>query len=127
MANDTRTELLALENDGWNSLCESTGDTFYGALMTDDAVMVLANGMVMDRDAVMASLAEAPPWDRYDISEVRWPLITEAVAILTYVGRAFRGESEPAFTGPMTSVYVRQGDGWRLALYQQTSSPTDMQ
>ena len=29
----------------------SAGDRFYGEVMTDDAVMVLANGAVMDRDA----------------------------------------------------------------------------
>ena len=34
-------DLLKLERAGWRSLCESTGDRFYGDLMTDDAVIVL--------------------------------------------------------------------------------------
>ena len=54
-------DLLELERAGWRSLCESTGDRFYGDLMTDDAVMVLANGAVMGRDAVTAALGQAPP------------------------------------------------------------------
>lgn len=42
-------ELLDIERaGGWQSLCKSTGDRFYGDLMTEDAVMVLANGSVMD-------------------------------------------------------------------------------
>ena len=48
----TTNELLDLEHAGWRSLCDGTGDRFYGSLMTDDAVMVLANGMVLDRAAV---------------------------------------------------------------------------
>jgi len=37
-------DLLELERAGWRSRCESTGDRFYGDLMTDDALMVLATG-----------------------------------------------------------------------------------
>ena len=43
-------ELLELERAGWDSLCDSTGSEFYGRIMLPTAVMVLANGMVMDRD-----------------------------------------------------------------------------
>ena len=52
-------DLLELERAGWRSLCESTGDRFYGDLMTDDAVMVLANGAVMDRHAAHRRLLAA--------------------------------------------------------------------
>jgi hypothetical protein len=41
--------LLELERAGWDSLCNATGSEFYGAIMLPDALMVLANGMVMDR------------------------------------------------------------------------------
>ena len=43
-------ELLEIEHAGWQSLCECAGDRFYGDVMTDDAVMVLANGAVMAYD-----------------------------------------------------------------------------
>ena len=66
----TRT-LLALERRGWDALCNSTGDRFYGDIMTADAVMVLANGAVMDRDSVVAALREAPPWAGYVITDER--------------------------------------------------------
>ena len=39
-----------IEHDGWDALCRGTGADFYGTLMTDDAVMVLVNGAVLDRD-----------------------------------------------------------------------------
>jgi hypothetical protein len=111
-------ELLDLERDGWDALCKGTGSEFYGSLMTDEAVMVLANGQVMDRDGVRRALADAPPWDSYDIDEPRITPIGEAAAALVYVGTGRRGEQ--TFVGTMTSVYVRAGSQWRLALYQQT-------
>ena len=117
---DTKDALLDLERRGWDSLCDGTGAQFYGDLMTDDAIMVLANGAVMDRDAVVASLEHAPPWQSYDIEDVRLVDAGAETAALSYVGTGRRDGDEPAFVGVMSSVYVRQDGRWRLALYQQT-------
>lgn len=118
---DLQNTLIQIERSGWDSLCDSTGDTFYGQIMTDDAVMGLANGAVMDRDAV--SLGQAAPWRKFEISEARRVHTGTDCATLVYVGTAYRDEEEPAFLGAMSSVYLREGDDWRLALYQQTPIP----
>ena len=49
---------------------QSAPDTagFYGRIMTSDGVMVLAHGQVCDRQAVIDSLDQAPPWRTYDIA-----------------------------------------------------------
>ncbi len=117
--------LLDLERQGWDSLCDSTGDEFYGQAMTEDAVMVLANGEVMDRDTVVAALGQAPPWRTYDISDPRLVQTGPDSAALVYRGSAYRDADEPAFIGLMSSVYVRRNAEWRLALYQQTPVPAD--
>ena len=39
--------------------------------MLPNALMVLANGIVMDRDMVVYALSESPPWRTYDIGDVR--------------------------------------------------------
>lgn len=119
---DVRETLLDLERRGWDSLCDGTGDSFYGELMTDDALMVLANGQVMDRDAVVESLRDAPPWRTYEISDLRFVDAGDDAAAIVYGGRAYRAAQEPAFVGLMSSVYVRREGAWRLALYQQTPS-----
>jgi hypothetical protein len=116
-------ELLDLEHQGWTSLCDSTGADFYGSVMTEDGVMVLAHGEVLDRPAVVASLDAAPPWRTYEITEERLIRLGDRDAVLVYTGRAYRDGDEPAFVALMSSVYTRQGDAWRLALYQQTPVP----
>lgn len=120
---DLASTLLDLERRGWDSLCAGTGDRFYEDLMTPDALMVLANGAVLDRDAVVASLAEAPPWREYAISDAHVLRLGGDSAVLVYTGTARRDGGGSAFVGAMSSVYVRIDDGWRLALYQQTPLP----
>ena len=118
---DTEKALLDLERSGWDSLCNSTGAQFYGDLMTDDGVMVLANGVVMDRDAVIASMEHAQPWQSYDIDDHRVVAVGPDSAAIVYLGTGYRHGDQPAFVGLMSSIYVRQDGRWRLALYQQTA------
>ena len=91
--------------------------------MTEDGLMVLANGAVMDRDAVVGALGQAPPWRTYEISDVRLVGTGKDGAALVYIGTAYRDATEPAFVGAMSSVYIWAQDAWRLALYQQTQRP----
>lgn len=116
-------ELLDLEHRGWQSLCQSTGAEFYGQLMLEDGVMILAHGHILDRQQVIESLNEAPPWSRYEISDPRLIQLTGDSAVLAYRGTAWRGGDELAFSALMSSVYVRTDAGWRLASYQQTPLP----
>lgn len=123
--NQLRDTLLEIERRGWDSLCDSTGDIFYGRLMTEDAVMVLANGLVMDRKAVIEALGQSPPWRTYDISDVRLVRTGSDSATIVYAGTAYREAQEAAFVGMMSSVYLRSDNTWRLALYQQTPIPSE--
>ncbi|MEE6271790.1 nuclear transport factor 2 family protein [Georgenia sp. MJ206] len=118
--------LLAVERRGWDSLCDGSGAELYGALMTAEAVMVLAHGVVLDRAGVVASLADAPRWRTYELDDVRLVPVGADAAALVYTARAYR-DGEPPFESLMSSTYVRAGGAWRLALYQQTPlpSPTD--
>lgn len=118
-----KTTLVQLEAQGWDSLCDGTGGQFYGELMTQDAVMVLANGMVMDRAAVIESLEHAPPWSGYEIGDERVIRTGPDSAILVYLGRASRDGDASSFVAIMSSAYRLQDGEWRLCLYQQTPVP----
>ena len=115
-------ELLELEHQGWQSLCDGTGADFYGRIMTDDAAMILAHGFIFDRDAVVESLAQAPTWGSYEIDDPEVIALGDDQAILRYAGTGRRA-GEPAFRALMGSVYVRTSGVWRLAHYQQTPIP----
>ncbi|GHG44379.1 hypothetical protein GCM10011331_02800 [Flavimobilis marinus] len=110
--------LLDVEKQGWDALCAGTGADFYGERMTADGVMVLAHGHAMGRDDVVASLAEAPAWESYEITEPRAVSVGIDAVALVYRARATRGET--TFEGLMTSVYTRVDGDLRLALYTQT-------
>ena len=113
-------ELLAVEREGWNALCQQRGAELFGDLMTHDALMVLANGQVMDRDEVVEALAEAPPWVSFELEEARVVAVGEGGAALVYRARAVRHADSPPFVAAMTSVYARHAGRWRLVLYTQT-------
>ena len=117
--------LLDLERLGWDSLCDGTGSDFYGSLMTRDGVMVLSNGMILDRTAVVQSLRTAPAWLEYKLSDARVVGVGAEGAALVYTARAYREADEPPFLALMSSVYRHTGAGWRLALYQQTLVPAE--
>ena len=112
--------LVALEHRGWDALCASTGGGFYGELMTADALMVLVNGMALDRDQVVASLDGAPAWDGYQLTELRRVGLGAQAAALTYRATAHRNGAEP-FVALMSSSYRLIDGAPRLALYQQTT------
>jgi hypothetical protein len=116
-------QLMELERKGWDSLTRSRGGDFYGQLMTPDAVMVLVNGMVLDRDTIESSLNESPPWASYELAEERLVEIGGDAAAVVYQATASRdGQTEP-FVALMSSVYQVIDDEPRLALYQQTTVP----
>ena len=115
--------LLDLERLGWASLCEGTGADFFGSLMTRDGLMVLADGLVLDRQEAVASLTEAVPWDRYSIADARLVSVGSEGAALVYTVRAERDGDDARFAALMSSVYRRGAGVWRLALYQQTVLP----
>lgn len=119
------TDLLRLENAGWVSLCDGSGGEFYGDLLTEDGLMVLADGRVYDRDAVVASLDDAPAWSAYEITDERFVPLGPDAAAFVYRARAFRASGGPAFDAAMSSVYVQEEGRWRLALYQQTPVPDE--
>lgn len=116
---------MKLERQGWQSLCDSTGADYYGRLMTDDGIMVLAHGQVFSRQDVIDSLNDAEPWRSYGINEERFIPLGDSAALLVYRGTAYRGDDPtPAFEAVMSSVYVRDGDDWALASHQQTPIPS---
>ena len=82
--------------------------------------MVLANGAVMHRADVVSSLRNAPAWARFEMDDPDLVPMGDHAAALVYRAQAYRSADELPFDCVMSSVYVAQGETWKLALYQQT-------
>ncbi len=113
--------LLALEHRGWDALSSHRGGAFYGALMTPEAVMVLVNGMVLDRETIVAGLDDSPAWDSYTLTDARVVPTGEDSAALVYRASARRAADPAPFEALMASHYRLVDDEVRLTFYQQTT------
>jgi len=69
---------------------------------------------------VTEALAQAPPWQRYEITDALLIDVGTDTAALVYTGKGWREGADEPFVGAMSPVYHRTDTGWRLALYQQT-------
>jgi hypothetical protein len=110
-------ELGELERAGWAALSGPDGAAFYEDAMADDGLMVFP-GMVMTKPEAIAAIRAAPPWRRFELSDVR-TVVNGDAGMVVYTANAERDPSS-TYTATMTSVYVRRPAGWQLLLHQQS-------
>lgn len=101
------------------------GAATYAAHMAPDACLVFPwpTG-VLDRDATLSALQDAPRWRDVAFDARRQVTLGEDGALLTYTARARQDEDPDSYEALCTSAYRRTGDAWQLVLHQQT--PSDM-
>lgn len=112
--------LLTLEHAGWKALSGGDARTFYDAMLTAGAVMLLPVG-VMDRDTAINAMASAPPWREYAIADAQAVEVGTGTGAAALIYRATaRREGAQQYEAYISSVYVREADSWPLALHQQS-------
>ena len=112
------TELLALEERGWQALSSPEPVGFCEEWLADDAVMIVP-GMVIDRAMFLDAVEREEPWASHRIDDPRLVELTEDSAALIYRVTASR-RGRPDFAAILTSVYVKRAGRWQLAVHQQT-------
>jgi Domain of unknown function (DUF4440) len=110
-------ELESLERQGWEALAGPDGAAFYEDAMADDGLMVFP-GMVMTKTEAVAAIRAAPPWRRFELTDVRTVVDGDA-GLVVYTANAER-DPGTTYTATMTSTYVRRGGRWLLLLHQQS-------
>ncbi|SRR5581483_3809102 len=113
-------ELVELERAGWVAL-STGGDAaarFYEEVLTDNPLLLLPGGMVLDDRAQIVDAMRGVPWDEFELRDERVLGLRPDCAVLAYRASAVRGEQR--YEALFNSTYVRVGGRWRLALHQQT-------
>jgi hypothetical protein len=106
-------ELLKIERE----LGGGDGDA-YRKHLTDDAVVVVP-GAAITREQCAFAIDATPGWDEFEIEDARVVELTPDSRVLTYRWSSRRGD-DVTYEALMSTVYVRRGGDWKVALHQQT-------
>lgn len=114
--------LLALEEQGWQSLSNGTAARFYQEHLTEEAIMMLPIVGMLDRQSIIDGMESTRAWDWFRLEHVRLLPLGDTSATLAYTATAGR-KDRPEYRALMSSTYVRSGNTWKLAFHQQTPLP----
>lgn len=114
-------DLVKLEEQGWQAL-SSKGDAakkFYGSLLTDDAIMVFPDGMLIEgREKILESMG-AQPWKSFQMEEPHVISLAENAGVIVYRVTAQR-EGSNTYVALISSTYALREGKWKLVVHQQT-------
>lgn len=82
--------------------------------------MLLPGGMVIDDRVQVIDAMRGGPWASFELSDERVLDLGPSSAVVAYRATARRGVDEYAALFTSTYVCEGDGDGWQLALHQQT-------
>jgi hypothetical protein len=116
LTDDLPARLYREEGTGWEALRDGRGAAYYGRKMTADGVMVVP-GTVLDRQQAIDSLRDSA-WDDFELHEPRLVRLGEHAGTLVYRAVATRGDSR--YEAWMSTTYLWQDGGWKVAAHQQT-------
>jgi len=116
---DVARQLLDVERKLWRN-----DAAVYGDNLADEALLVFPETGVIDRafalDAIRAENAEGRRWAEVEFDDVRALPLTADTAVLTYKVTARWAHKAESMTALASSVYVRRGGAWKVALHQQS-------
>ncbi|HEV7757840.1 MAG TPA: nuclear transport factor 2 family protein [Acidimicrobiales bacterium] len=113
-------ELIELEHQAWKALTTggATATAFYERVLADDVLMLLPRGLVLDDRATVIDSMGGEPWTSFSLADERVIELSDDTAVVAYRASAHRGAVE--YRALFNSTYVREPEGWRLRLHQQT-------
>lgn len=113
---ELETELIKLEKKFWEA-----GADFYEERLTQDVLMVFPEpaGILM-REAIIAGIRTGARWNSIRMDSVSLRKTADSVVLLAYKACARRAGSVADYVALIGSVYVREGDKWKLAFHQHT-------
>ena len=117
---DLAKRLIALEHEGWQALAAGHGAAYYRQHLAANAVMAFPFG-VLTREGALEAMEAAPPWEHFEIQNPRVVALGDEAGVVVYSVVAKRAGDEP-YAAVISSTFVRDQDGWKLAFHQQSPS-----
>ena len=116
---DLAQQLLEIERKLWKNDAD-----LYGANLAEEALLIFPETGVIDRafalDAIRAENKEGRRWAEVEFDDVRSLTLTPDSAVLTYKVKARWAHETASITALASSVYVKRGGAWKVALHQQS-------
>jgi hypothetical protein len=107
-----------LEHACWDAIVTGTAVEFLDRLMTDEAVLLLADN-ALRRDEILKYYAAPASWRACELEALRVVELTDAAVVLTYTARLVRSGSASRELLACTSVYVAEDGVWRRSFHEQ--------
>lgn len=100
----------------------TAGADFYRENLADEFLLVFPGVGFLGRDEMISAVENGRRWDRAEITDLHITELSDGAAVLSYSVLASRddGDGEATFEGLVSSAYVREDGGWKLAVHQQT-------
>jgi uncharacterized protein (TIGR02246 family) len=116
--------IAAQERETWDAMKRHDPAAF-ARLCLEECVEIYGDGQVL---TVQDVLAQEPDTEikEFQMEEVKVSVLNEKTAIIRYKVLAkvtYKGEENPARWMLASAVWVKRGNAWKAALYQETPMP----
>jgi len=100
----------------------TSGADYYREHLASEFLLVFPGVGFLGREEMIEGVENGQRWDRATLSDLELNELSDTSAALSYAVRAQReGDDGPtSFKALVSSVYVREGGGWKLSLHHQT-------
>ena len=119
----SKQQVVDLETRFWQSIKDKDVATAQ-AMIADESLVTGPHGTMRLNPAKFGQLMREAPWtlDRFELSEVDVTFPGDDVAVITYkVHETGEMEGKPMdMTAADSTVWVRDGDEWKVALHTET-------
>ena len=117
ITDDLPARLLNEEHAGWQAIIAGRGGSYFQRLMTQDALTIVNDG-VYSREGIRKAFETFEPWDDYELLEPAIIRLGDHAGVVVYRAVASRGDDTRQFR--MSTTYLYEGGGWKVAAHQQT-------
>ncbi len=122
-AGDLKEHLLKRDQAMWTAWGKADGKAFERGLTKDAVQIVAGSGVLVGRDAIVASVSEGGcELKSFEFTDAKVRRLAPNVAVLSYTATqdAVCGDMKLPPKVQSTSIYVRKKGQWMSASYQET-------